>query len=54
MHMVGRSGSKFPVGKTAKLIKQGRYGDKLGAGAPVFVAAVLEYLASEIIELAHN
>ena len=52
-----RSNSAFRVGqqgegKVAKFCKQGRYCDRIGAGTPIFVAAVLEYLTAEIIEIA--
>eukprot|EP00352_Strombidinopsis_acuminata_P002046 CAMPEP_0176387374 /NCGR_PEP_ID=MMETSP0126-20121128/36714_1 /TAXON_ID=141414 ORGANISM="Strombidinopsis acuminatum, Strain SPMC142" /NCGR_SAMPLE_ID=MMETSP0126 /ASSEMBLY_ACC=CAM_ASM_000229 /LENGTH=85 /DNA_ID=CAMNT_0017754927 /DNA_START=32 /DNA_END=286 /DNA_ORIENTATION=- len=38
-----KAGTKFPVGRIAKFCKQGRYSDRIGAGAPVYMAAVLEY-----------
>jgi histone H2A len=49
-----RAGLQFPVGRLARYLRDGRYAERIGAGAPVYMAAVLEYLAAEILELAGN
>ena len=42
----------FPVGRTTRYLKHGRYASQVGVGAGIFTAAALEYLTNEIIELA--
>ena len=49
-----KAGLQFPVGRIARFMKQGRFAERVGAGAPVYLAAVLEYLAAEVLELAGN
>jgi histone H2A len=49
-----KAGLQFPVGRVHRYLKKGRYATRVGSGAPVYMAAVLEYLAAEILELAGN
>ncbi|KAI3994415.1 hypothetical protein MKX01_012672 [Papaver californicum] len=49
-----KAGLQFPVGRITRFLKKGRYAQRLGSGAPVYMAAVLEYLAAEVLELAGN
>eukprot|EP00993_Chasmostoma_nieuportense_P006158 NODE_6773_length_501_cov_15.411765_g6607_i0.p1 GENE.NODE_6773_length_501_cov_15.411765_g6607_i0~~NODE_6773_length_501_cov_15.411765_g6607_i0.p1 ORF type:complete len:133 (+),score=29.82 NODE_6773_length_501_cov_15.411765_g6607_i0:48-446(+) len=49
-----KAGLTFPVGRTHSLLKSGRYATRVGKGAPVYLAAVLEYLCAEMLELAGN
>ena len=49
-----KAGLQFPVGRIARYLRQGRYAARVGSGAPVYLAAVMEYLAAEILELAGN
>jgi histone H2A len=49
-----RAGLQFPVGRLHRLLKKGHYSERVGSGAPVYLAAVLEYLSAEILELAGN
>ena len=43
-----KAGLQFPVGRIARFLKAGKYAERVGAGAPVYLAAVLEYLAAEV------
>ena len=49
-----RAGLQFPVGRLHRHLRKGNYAQRVGAGAPVYMAAVLEYLSAEILELAGN
>jgi histone H2A len=39
-----RAGLQFPVGRMRRLLKKGKYSERLSSGTPVYLAAVLEYL----------
>ncbi|XP_006270866.1 histone H2A, sperm-like [Alligator mississippiensis] len=49
-----KAGLQFPVGRVHRLLRRGHYAERIGAGAPVYLAAVLEYLSAEILEMAGN
>ena len=49
-----RAGLQFPVGRIHRLLRKGNYAERVGHLAPVFLAAVMEYLASELLDLAGN
>uniref|UniRef100_UPI00358FAD27 histone H2A-like n=1 Tax=Myxine glutinosa TaxID=7769 RepID=UPI00358FAD27 len=49
-----RAGLQFPVGRVHRHLRKGNYAERIGAGAPVYLAAVLEYLCAETLELAGN
>ncbi|KAL7392784.1 hypothetical protein ABVT39_001621 [Epinephelus coioides] len=48
------AGLQFPVGRVHRLLRKGNYAERVNASAPVYLAAVLEYLTAEILELAGN
>ena len=48
------AGLQFPVGKIHRLLRTGQYSKRVGIGAAVYLGAVMEYLAAEILELAGN
>ncbi len=49
MSRSAKAGLQFPVGRVARYLKKGKYAERVGAGAPVYLAAVLEYLCAEVL-----
>ena len=47
-----RADTLFPVGRLNSYLKKGRYAERCGSSAGAFMAAVLEYITGEILELA--
>ena len=48
-----KAGLQFPVGRILTLMKM-KYHGRVGQGAPVYLAAVMEYMAAEVLELSGN
>jgi len=49
-----KAGLQFPIGRIHKYLKDFRFAERIGRGAPVYLAAVVEYLVAEVLELAGN
>jgi histone H2A len=50
-----KAGLQFPVGRIHRHLKQRVHGSsRVGATSAVYVAAILEYLCAEVLELAGN
>jgi histone H2A len=49
-----RAGLQFPVARIRRYLHQGKYANRIGAGAAVYLTAVLEYLTAEVLELSGN
>jgi len=49
-----KAGLTFPVPRVGRYMKAGRFAPRVGKNAPIFMAAVLEYIVAELLELAGN
>ncbi|NXS96705.1 H2AL protein, partial [Jacana jacana] len=49
-----KAGLQFPVGRVHRHLRMGNYADRISPSAAIYLAAVLEYLSAEVIELAGN
>lgn len=49
-----RAGITFPVGRFQRLLKKGKYAERISSCAPVYLASVLEYLTADILDLASS
>ncbi|XP_077340661.1 histone H2A-like [Lithobates pipiens] len=49
-----KAGLQFPVGRIHRFLKKGNYAERIGSGAGIYLAATLEYLCAEVLELAGN
>ncbi|CAG0893039.1 unnamed protein product [Darwinula stevensoni] len=47
-----RAGLRFSVARAHRHLRSGRYADRVGVGAAVYLAAVVEYLAVEVLGIA--
>lgn len=52
--MASRSGLQFPPARAKNLLKEVSGGKNISKTAPVYLAAVMEYIAAEILELSGN
>ncbi len=49
-----KAGLQFPVGRIGRYMRDRGVAPRIGAGAPVYLAGVLEYLVAELLELSGN
>ncbi|NWW75539.1 H2AL protein, partial [Climacteris rufus] len=49
-----KAGLQLSVGRVHRLLRSGKYAGRIGSGAAIYLAAVMEYMAAELLELAGN
>ncbi|XP_061493852.1 histone H2A-beta, sperm-like [Rhineura floridana] len=49
-----RAGLIFPVSRIDRFLRKGDYAERIGSGASVYMAAVLQYLTYDIVDTAGN
>ncbi|KAM5181038.1 histone H2A-like isoform 2-T2 [Mantella aurantiaca] len=49
-----KAGLQFPVGRIHRFLRKGNYAERIGSGAGIYLAATLEYLCAEVLELSGN
>lgn len=49
-----RAGLIFPVSRIERFLRRGDYAERIGSGASVYMAAVLQYLTYDIVDIAGN
>lgn len=47
-----RAELQFPVSRVDRLLREGRFAQRLSSYTPIFLAGILEYLTANILELA--
>ena len=46
-----KAGVTFPVGRIERHLRKGKYASRISSSASVYMAAALEYLSAEVLEL---